>query len=334
MGSREHVNIGMKELANICGVSMGTVDRALHDRPGINPETKQRILTIANEVQYRPHFAASSLANGATKTIGVVVYDLTNFFFSQLVEAIEARARASGYYVYLMLSHEEEKQQLECLNHLRGLNVDGIVILPTGWSLGLDKLLKNLRCPIVTVSNKVSRAWSWVGIDDARASRETVQYLISKGYERIVYVSPRVADFDPRRLSSIDQRLLGYKNALKEEDPVIKSMIVDVTEMPRILEVIRDKSSRKTCILCSGDIQALAVMKMLKDNAIRIPQDVGVMGFDNIDVLQYVNPRLTTVASPIKEIGDKAFDCLMDQINGGAVQNLTLPHRIVEGESL
>lgn len=328
------MNIDMKELAKICGVSIGTIDRALHDRRGINPETKQRILTIANELQYRPHFIARSLAKGATMTIGVVVYDLKNFFFSQLVEVIEAKARASGYYVYLMLSHENEKQEIDSLNHLRGLNVDGIIILPKGWGSGFDKFLKGLRCPIVTISNKVSRNWSWVGIDDSHASWESVQYLFSKGYERVVYVSPNVADFDPRRLSSIDQRLLGYRKALRERDSLMRPVIIDVTEKPRILEVISDRVSRKTCILCSADMQALEVMSMLKENAIQVPQDVGVMGFDNIDVLQYVNPRLTTVAYPIKEIGDKAFDCLLDQIEGRPMQNLILSHRIVEGESI
>ena len=327
------MNIGIKQLADIAGVSIGTVDRALHNRSGIDPVTKDRILSVARELHYRPHYLARSLANGASMTLGVVVYDLKNFFFSELVEVIEAKARALNYYVYLMLSHKDLEQEIESLDHLRGLNVDGIIMVPINWGSSFDRYLRGLDCPIVTISNRISKNWPWVGIDDYAAMGDAVRYLAAKGYERIVYVSPNVAGACARNLSSADQRLLGYQNALRENPALGGPVAVDSDEVRGILELMGDFRAQKTCVLCSADIQALDVLNVLKQNGIRIPQDVGLMGCDNIDVLDYIAPRLTTIAFSIKDIGSRAFDCMIGQIDGGPAESVVLTHTIVDGES-
>jgi LacI family transcriptional regulator len=328
------LSIKIKEIAGLCGVSVGTVDRALHNRPEINAETKEKVLSIARKLKYRPHHLASSLAKGSSMTIGVLVYDLRNYFFSQLVEVIEAKAMEQNYYVNLMLSHGDRKQEIDYLDHMRSLNVDGIILVAANTGAEFDKHLNSIKTPIVTVGNRVSKRRVWVGLNDRKAMRDAVLFICSKGYRRIIYVGPQIAAYDPKSLLTTDQRLLGYRESLMENSKLGSPRLVDRSEMDRILDVLCLSDSPRTCILCSADIEALEILKVLKENGIDIPRHVGLMGFDNIDVLRYITPRLTTVAYPISGIGETAFKYLIEQIKGNPVQSITLGHRIIEGESV
>lgn len=122
------MRITTEDIARICGVSRGTVDRALNNRPGISPKTKEKVLKVAKELGYRPNMIACSLAKGHTMSIGVVVFDLNNEFFAQLLNSIEIRARELGYFTYLVLTQKDPKVEKECLSHLVDRNVDGIIL--------------------------------------------------------------------------------------------------------------------------------------------------------------------------------------------------------------
>ena len=328
------MKVTIKEIAAICGFSIGTVDRAMHDRKGINPKSRERVLAVAQQLGYRPHLLARSLVTGFTMTIGAVVPNLKNPFFSELVEVIQKKARTAGYHVYMMLSEFDPKEEIASLDRLRALNVDGIAIMPVNRGRAFQAYLKSLATPIVTIANRVSKQWTWVGIDDRAAVRDAVRYVMSKGYARIIFVTQQQ---DPRSLQSLycdDQRILGYKDALHEAEGSPAPCVVTDEAMIRMIEETQLAGCERTCIVASCDAVALEVMSVLKAHRIAIPETVGLMGMDNLEELKYITPRLTTVASPIQKIGEQAFDYLLETIKGECIDSRVLEHRIVEGETV
>ena len=329
------MKVTIKEIAAICGLSIGTVDRAMHGRAGINPETRERVMTVARQLGYRPHLLARSLVTGSTMTIGVIVPNLKNPFFSELVEVIQLQARASGYHVYMMLSEFNLGEEKESLERLRALNVDGIIIVPLDRGRSFHAYLKSLTTPVVTISNRVAQGWPWVGIDDRLAVRDAVRFVMSRGYASITFVTQE-KEQAPGSLPfySDEQRILGYRDALREADGALAPLVITDTEMIRVIHETRLAGQPRTCIVCSCDAVALEVMTVLKGYGIAIPRDAGLMGFDNLEELRYITPRLATVASPIKEIGVEAFAALLAALREDCATNRVLEHRIIEGETV
>lgn len=324
-----------KTIAKVCGISIGTVDRALNNRAGINRQTKEKILRVADELGYRPHLIARSLVKGKSMMIGVVVLDLENHFFAELVNSIVIRAKEAGYFVNLTLTNKDLVKEKECLNHLAGMNVDGIIIFPVNSGKEFEQYLKSLNIPIVTVGNRISKSWPFIGIKDRKAIIDAVNYIIKKGYRRIIYVSPPLANRGKINIYEVEQRYLGYKEAINNIKEIGNSVIIKDKEFIKELDDLSFDGQEKTAILCSSDIYALEILNYLKDRRINISDKVGLMGFDNIDMLKYVRPPLTTVAYPIENMGIKAVDCLVRQIKGNDYSKvLLLDHRIVVGESI
>ncbi len=322
----------IKQIAELCGVSVGTVDRALNNKTGINIRTKEKILRVAKELNYRPHLLARGLVHGKTNTLGVVVIYLRNRFFSQLVDAVERRARERGYFVYLTLTNDEADGEEKCLDHLASQNVDGVILFSKNQGKEFNRYLKTLDTPIVSIINQIHPMHSFVGINDYSAIYDAVQFLFAKGYRKFIYVRTNLSP-TKRENFSLEQRLAGFRNAVKDCN-LIKPTVAQVKEQSKILEAVSSVSNELPMILCSTDLIALEVLSYLKQNGIEVPRDVGLMGFDDIDVLKYVTPRLTTIAYPIEETGKTAVDLLVDKIEGrNETRSVVLDYTIIERQS-
>lgn len=330
------MNMKSKEIAAICGVSRGTVDRALNNRPGINLQTKEKILRVANELGYRPHFVAQSLVKGKTMSLGLVIFDIDNRILAQIINAIETRARELGYFVYLTLTHKDAQTEIDCIHHLIDRRVDGIILMTVNKGRLFEKMLKGLNIPVVSIANRISASFPNIWIDDRQAIRDAVSYIVSRGYEEIIYVSPPLAAASRKEVNLFSplERYAGLKEAFKQA-PLIKSTVVKQKSYIDVIDSLIDQGNRKQAILCTSDIYAIDIMNHLKKRNIPFPGRVGVMGFDNIDILEYISPKLTTIDYSAREIGFRVVDTLVDRINGlETPQSLTFPHRIMEGDSL
>lgn len=184
------------QLAKICGVSQGTVDRALNGRKGISPKTKEKILATAQEYGYCPNIHARSIAGGKSMLIGVVVFDLENQYFSDILTAIEKEFTANGYSTIAMFTNKDSKKEITCIENLYHMSVDGIVLCPINKGEEFENYLLSLNTPIVTIGNKLDNI-PFAGIDNALSMRETVEYVLSKGYEKLIYVKPRLTEKTP-----------------------------------------------------------------------------------------------------------------------------------------
>ncbi len=327
----------IKDIGRLCGVSIGTVDRALNGRPGVNAETKARVLAVARQVGYRPHLPARSLVTGKTMTVGVVVFNLRNYFFSQLITSIDRFLRGHDYSVYPAFTERDLDNERECLTRLCSMNVDGIVLFPVGRGAEYERFLRSLGAPIVSVGNRISKAWPFAGIDDQSAEMDAVKFIADKGYEEAVFVGPPLSDGARQNVYEVEQRYLGFSQGAREHLRAGRPRLVQSAGYLEEAAELARQATRRTAFLCSSDIYALRVLKAFRERGIRVPEDAGLMGFDNIDVLEFIRPRLATVDYHIAGIGEAAATTLLALMRAEeeAQRRVSLiTHAIVPGESV
>jgi LacI family transcriptional regulator len=330
------VPITANDIAKACGVSRGTVDRALNDRPGINLETKEKILSTAKALGYKPDFLAKSLVTGKTMTIGVIVFDVYTRFFGRLVTSIETVAKESGYFTYLTLTHKDTREEKKCIEHLLERKVDGIILFSINKGPEFDTYLASLDVPLVTVINKVNNDLEYVGIDDKSAVFDAVCYLKDCGHKNILYVTAPNNVESTANMYAVERRLQGFLDGCTNSGIMINegNIIKENDYVKVVLNKMREPNP-PSAILCSNDIYALEILKALKKAGLKIPYDVSVIGFDNIDELEYVEPGLTTVNVPISEIGKQSVNTLLSLIEKKAQpKEYILEHKLIVRDSV
>lgn len=329
----------IKDLAEYCKVSIGTVDRALNNRPGISERTKNMILRSAEELNYHPNHTGRSLAKGRTMTIGVVCFDLYNNFFPELIDTIEARAKQKGYFIYLILTHRDLALEQDGLSYLYERQVDGIILFPIGLSEEYIQSLKGLNIPIVTIYNKLNTAFPFVGVDDKRAMEDAVTYMVRKGYTNIGYVTPDIESQDEKGLNTytLRQRAKGYLKGMEKAGLSNTQILEKGTIEEKIdcfLEQHQDSDGKKA-LLCLCDSYAVTAMRYLQQKGIRIPEQVGLMGYDDIEPLKYITPRLATIQYSVLRMGQAAIDLLFEcMVDTDCTREYLLDYSIVDGDSL
>lgn len=324
------------DLARICGVSRGTVDRALNNKDRIDPETKARILKVAQELGYRPNPIARSLAKGKSKSIGVVAFDIRNRYFALLLNAIEMTAKKHGYFINITLQENNPELERLMIGELVDRKVDGLLLCPVNKGKTYGRHLAALGVPVITIGNFVSSEIPFIGMDEKAAAEAAVDLMVSKGYRDIIFLCPPLQDKGSKNVHVHEQRLEGFNSGIARFVGAISSVVVTQENCSdwiasRILE-----SQKRTACFCSGDTFALDLIKAFRHTSIRIPQDLGLMGFDGIDTLQYITPSLSTIFNPVEEIGTIATEMMIGLLDGNTPlpANTLVPFSMIEGETL
>ncbi|MBE6667464.1 MAG: LacI family transcriptional regulator [Ruminococcaceae bacterium] len=280
------------QLARICGVSQGTVDRALHNREGINPETKARILEIAKEYDYRPNIQMGAQSN--SMLIGVVLFDLHNEYFSKLAMSLVNEARRFGYSIIFQFSGKEVKNEKKALEYFDYIDVDGIVLFSVGSDNDEYKnYLYSLKKPIVSIGNRLFDL-PFVGIDDEKA-----MYDLSRKFSENV-PSGDVLYFAPvlkKQLHSSNaqrMRLNGFVRAMKTLDKSYR-IVTDVEEL-----------SNFGGIVCATDYYAIQALKHLG-----YPKNVQIAGFDNISMLKNITVKVLSVEYSTNKMAEEAINYIL-----------------------
>lgn len=335
------MGITTKDLAQICGVSRTTVHRALHDGAGrIHPDTREMILRVAKENDYRPDLLARGLVKGQTFNIGVVVLDVKSRYFAELLSIIGAEAGKQGYFVNITLHDNDKETEKSQLTRLADYHVDGIIVSSVNEGEAYQNFLRSLDIPLVSVDNKIADGIPFVGIDQRRAMIDATTRVIEKKYEKLIFVCPPMEDAGKRNIYVHKERLQGFKETID------KSKGMEILYLPdwNYLEHVENAldGSKKTAFVCSADEFALEVMKRLKKTGKRAGTDYGIIGFDNIDILDYVTPRLTTISNSVAKVAETAVALLFELIarkrEGASWEEPALckilPYRMVEGETI
>lgn len=332
------MGITTKDLAQICGVSRTTVHRALHDGTGrINPDTKEMILRVARENDYRPDLLARGLVKGQTFNIGVVVLDVKNRYFAQMLSAIGVEAHKRGYFVNITLHGNDKETEKTQLTRLVDYHVDGIIVSSVNEGEDYRKFLDSLDIPIVSVDNKIADGIPFVGINQRQAMMQATEKVMEKGYNKLIFVCPPINDQSGRNVYVHRERLAGFREAVEKTPDVETVYLLNWDYLKQVKEALN--TSEKPAFICAADEFALDIMKYLKKEGKKAGTDYGITGFDNIDVLDYVVPRLTTISNSVEEVAEAAVDLLFElmgeKMTGWEEKpSLFIQHRFIEGETL
>jgi len=311
----------IKDIARAAKVSHSTVSRALHNSPLVSHETAQRIREIAREKGYRPSAVARSLVTRRTKTIGVVVTRIADPFIAEVVNGIEEVANDHGYSVFLANSNANPDREVKVVHSFHERRVDGILVTASRVGALYMPLLTEMRVPTVLINNQHPGEFVHsVMIDNVTASSQATEHLIQLGHKRIAYIG------DQYGFQSDTERFAGYRRALEIADvPFLPGLIAHgdgnaeggMHAMQKLLETV----DPPTAVFCYNDMSALGALRSIRAKGMRVPEDISVVGFDDLFIASYTNPALTTISQPMKQMGSTAMEILLKLFNGANSQN-------------
>lgn len=317
-------SVTLHDIAKEAGVSFNTVSRALNDKPDINEKTRQHVLAAAERLDYRPNRLAKGLRQRRTATIGVVVADLANPFFAEVVAGIERVAAAGGYSIILANAEEDGEREQAAVRTLVERQVDGVLIAPTQHQHGALDYLSARGVPYCLLARYFEgRRECAVTNDDQAGAFMAVAHLLARGHRRILFVN------GPRRISSARLRLAGYRQAHAEAGvPVDEDLIREADAsleggFAAVASALWDKIGF-TAVFCFSDFLSFGALKALREAGLSVPGEVSVMGYDDIELAAAFNPALSTVRIAKIRLGQIAGEKLIAMIEGSEAEKLTL----------
>ncbi len=320
------------DIAKRANVSKATVSRVINNKSsGVGEETKKRILDIIKELDYHPNTLARSIVVSSTKTIGLIIPDITNPFFPQLVRGIVDCANEQGYTVFLCNSDNNTKQERHYIQSFIEKSVDGVIIASNS---GCDQegllLLQNYNIPVVQV-DRITPGVDWgasICIDNTLGIYESTKYLLDAGHRRIAFLG------GAEQVSSTVQRYRGYLDAyaasgLVPDKSLVRFGSYSIMSGVEMMEDLLNSHAEFTGVIAGCDLIAVGAVKAMKKAGIQIPSQCEIIGFDGIELSEIFEPSISTVAQPILEIAQESAKLLLGLING-TISNRR--HIIIEPE--
>lgn len=322
----------MDDIAKAANVSKSTVSRALSNDPRVNEDTRERIAEIARRLNYRPHQVAQALAKKSTNIIGVVIpwvpRSVADPFFLEFLQGIGEVATANGY--SLTLPNIARNQVEDLASIFNNNKVDGIILTEPMLNDPRIEYLQRENIPFVFLGNPMVEEICWVETDNESGAYQAVNYLIESGHTKIATVA------GSPELVAGKYRLEGYKRALRDGNLEVDPDLIfyaDFTQQSayRATKKLLEKTRDFTAIFAANDLMALAVIKALKEEKIAIPEEVAVMGYDGIQIGEYIDPALSTIKIPSVKMGRMAMNLLLGIIRGEKIRErqVLLPPELV-----
>ncbi len=305
----------MSDVAKIANVSTATVSRVLRSPETVKENTRKKVLSVIEELNYQPNILARHFRRNETNTVLVIVPNIMNTVFSEIVGGIEQAASISGYKVLLRNTNRDVRNEYEAIDHLKQRQVDGMILL----SERLEKqtiLNISQQYPVVLASAYIEGLKvPTVSIDNISSSREATEHLIKLGHKRIAHICGSLFSLISR------DRVKGFNQAIYQNEIQMESVLIqegDFTfdsgynQMLKFLAL----DVPPTAVFAANDEMAMGAIKAAKENGLRVPEDLAVVGFDNIKFSSIFEPALTTIAQPKYEMGKKAMELLLEQMKG------------------
>lgn len=329
--------VTIKDVAKHANVSITTVSRVLNQTEhAVNSDTRERVLKAIKELGFYPNAMARGLHLKETKTIGLIVQDISNPYYPSIVRGVEDAAQELGYTVILANAYRSRERTTKYLNVLREKRVDGIIFTGGGAvkDAAEDNFFERNDVSTVVIGKSCNAKMPSVQVNNVQASREACEHLIRLGHRQIVTVT------GPEDSTTVVDRLEGYRQALMAHGIVYREEFVlrcnfEFDEGYKAVEKFLDVSNDKvTAIFAQNDMMAIGIMKALKEKGLKIPEDIAVIGFDNIPLASFVTPMLSTVAVPIYELGRTAMRIMSDLQSGHEISRITtLPTKLLLRQS-
>jgi DNA-binding LacI/PurR family transcriptional regulator len=305
--------ITIKDIARRTGVSHSTVSRALRGNPLISSETTERIRSAALQMGYQPSAAARSLKTNRTQVLGVILSNIADPFFSEVLFGIEECGQAAGYSLFIAASQHDLNRERKIVQAMMEQRIDGVIICSSSFSAEQGRQLLSYGFPIVVVNHQAAENFHFsIYHDDVDGSQQLTRHLIQLGHKRIAYLG------NSRSGRTTLDRLTGFRSemdaaGLLVPDEYIYNVAGGEPQLGQeSLEYFTKLNNSPTAIVCFNDMLAIGVLKGCSQAGIRVPEQLSVTGFDNITYSAFTSPSLTTFDQPKRSIGREAAQLLLD----------------------
>lgn len=328
-------DVTIQKIAELAGVSKTTISRVINNRPDVNPNTRERVEAIIEELGYYPNAIAQAFSQQKSMSIGLVFPNdesaaFSNPYYAELMRGILEEAREKHYRIILSYLQNED-----CFMLARQKVVDGLLILTPGTDHKAKLLsLLELGVPVVSTSRVFGlNNLHYVAVDEFSASSQIIEYLISLGHKRIGFIS------GPKTLFSSGSRLRGYQAALKKHGiPYDQDLIAfgdtSLESGERVMFQLLDAEKKITAVFVGSDMMAVGAKHAIETRGMRVPEDISLVSSDATDIVDYLDTPLTTMKQPTFERGKLATRMLVDMIEDRPVEDsIVLPMGIVVRET-
>ena len=315
------MKINIKDVAKKAGVSTATVSRVLGDFPGVREKTRKKVLKTVKKLNYEVNAVARSLRQKKTNSIGIIVGNVLSQFYSIIAKSVEDTANKFGYHTILCNGDENPQKELEYLKVLKSNRVDGIILTPTGKNSEYVQHLINSRTKVVLLDRLIEGVdCDAVLVDNTNGAYKAVKYLIDQGYRKIGIVN----GYLDRTTGA--ERLKGYLQAIEEagiakDDSLIKIGNFKKESGKKLTGELLKQSNRPEAIFATNIDMSMGALIAIKEMGLTIPDDIGIVCFDDSDWASILEPSITVIRQPVYQLGSTAAELLIREI-GDEEKNL------------
>lgn len=315
--------VNYNDIAKIAKVSSTTVSHVINKTRFVSPETKDKVLEAMQELNYKPNLLARGLATGVTHTIGLVISDIKNPFYPEIIQGVEELAIRSEYNIFLCNTDYDVEKGLNSIGALIRKKVDGIIIASSQADKFLFKELAESTIPFVLVDwNESKINVDSIYFDFESGIRKAIEYLVSLGHKKIYFIS------GPKDLKTASIRENNFISIIKgyESEGISYKIIEGNHKIDGGINAAKEIEKEKdmpTSIICSNDLTAIGAMKTLQTDGVKIPDQISIIGLDNIMLSEIVSPSLTTIALERYLIGKSAVELLLNRIKNKDIPKQT-----------
>jgi len=329
-------HISLKDLARELNVSISTVSRALKDHPDISEEVRLKVKRLAAELNYSPNPLAMGLLRQETKMIGVIVPDLVSHFYASIISGIESFAKERGYFIVISSSNESQNKEKEAVEDLLKARVDGLLVClsqETTDTRHFEKLLQRDKPLVFFDRICLHERVPAITADNADAAEKIVRHFYEQGYRRIAYIS------GPESLNISQERMKGYLAGLKACNlPLIPELVeqcqLNYESAREAMKRLLAQQQKPDAVFGINDTVAFALMKEIKEQGLKIPSDIGVVGFTDEFHSTVVDPPMSSITHPTFKMGRKAAELLFERIDQVEFsESVTLKTKLVVRQS-
>lgn len=307
----------IKDVAKHLGISVSTVSRAMNNHPDVREETKLQVMEAIKALNYRPNAIARGLINKKTYTIGLMIPEISDPFFAGLANAVEDTLSKKGYQVVYGNTNRDPEKEKQFLSNAIERQFDGLIITPDFLDDSFKELISSLDMPVVFLRRRTPPGLSapYVDVDHYEAATEAVNYLIGMGHRQIGFIGMPESSF-----TGI-QRLLGYKDTmwkhglLSDDSNIVMSGGRNIDSGRKAMSKLYEKNPNITAVFAGNDLLGIGALEWLAQHKIAVPDQISVIGFDNLEYAELHWIQLTTMEQPRTEMGAKAAELLLQMVS-------------------
>lgn len=308
-------SVTLRNVALAAGVSVGTASKVLAGLPGVTPRRMESVQAAARQLGYRPNGIAADLRRNRSNSIGLIIPDLRNSFFVDLVHALEGFASADGYFLVLGHANEDPKIEMERIRFVLSRRVAGMILLPCQGHNHVLEELRQCNVPVV-MADRVNESMpaNTVATDSVHAALMGTQHLLALGHQRIAFAANTLD------LTNTRDRVNGYTHAMQEAGLVPQVILCGTAEdqaHPALLNALL-KPDRPSALFTSGTPMTLAALSAIGDANLRLPSDVSLLSFDDAPWMAVLSPRISAIRQPIETIGRAIWQLMLAELDGSS----------------